>query len=59
MEDPSPQAALLYGVTGSGKTLIYQKLIHHALSQGKQALLLVPEISLTPPDGAAVSKLLR
>ena len=48
MEDPAPQAALLYGVTGSGKTLIYQKLIHHALSQGKQALLLVPEISLTP-----------
>ena len=48
MEDASPQAALLYGVTGSGKTLIYQKLIHHALSQGKQALLLVPEISLTP-----------
>lgn len=48
MEDPAPQAALLYGVTGSGKTLIYQKLIHHALGQGKQALLLVPEISLTP-----------
>ncbi|MEN2998664.1 MAG: primosomal protein N' [Brevinematia bacterium] len=39
---------LLYGVAGSGKTEIYKKLIKDILNQGKSALLLVPEISLTP-----------
>ncbi len=38
---------LLYGVTGSGKTLCYIKLIEEAIKQNKTALLLVPEISLT------------
>ena len=38
---------LLYGVTGSGKTLIYQNLIKEVIKRGKTALLLVPEISLT------------
>ena len=38
---------LLYGVTGSGKTLIYLHLINYYISQGKTSLLLVPEISLT------------
>ncbi len=43
-----PAGALLYGVTGSGKTSVFYKLISHALKQGKTALMMVPEISLTP-----------
>jgi primosomal protein N' (replication factor Y) len=39
---------LLYGVTGSGKTEVYLRAIQEAISLGKQALILVPEISLTP-----------
>ena len=48
LEDDEPHSALLYGVTGSGKTLVFLKLIARCLEQGRRALVLVPEISLTP-----------
>ena len=48
MQSDAPGTALLYGVTGSGKTSVYLKLIQKALDLGKSALLLVPEIALTP-----------
>ena len=43
-----PPPYLLYGVTGAGKTEIYLRAVAEALALGKQALILVPEISLTP-----------
>ncbi len=48
MESETPGSALLYGVTGSGKTSVYIKLIQTCIELGKQAILLVPEIALTP-----------
>ena len=48
LEDTAPHSALLYGVTGSGKTLVFLKLIEQCLQLGRKALVLVPEISLTP-----------
>ena len=48
LEDAAPHSALLYGVTGRGKTLVFLKLIEHCLQMGRRALVLVPEISLTP-----------
>jgi primosomal protein N' (replication factor Y) len=45
---PPPSVFLLHGVTGSGKTEVYLQAIAHTLEQGKGAIVLVPEISLTP-----------
>ena len=48
MNEENPGVALLYGVTGSGKTSVYIRLIRECLENGRSAMLLVPEIALTP-----------
>lgn len=47
LQADEPKAALLYGVTGSGKTAVMLKLVEETLSLGKKVIFLVPEISLT------------
>ena len=48
LEQGGFEAFLLFGVTGSGKTEVYLRAMEHAWQAGKQSLILVPEISLTP-----------
>ena len=50
LDDPElkPRSFLLHGITGSGKTEVYLRAIDQVVRQGKQAIFLVPEISLTP-----------
>ncbi len=47
-ESEQPSVSLLYGVTGSGKTSVFLKLVERAVNEGKGAIVMVPEISLTP-----------
>ncbi len=58
LDDPRaiPRSFLLHGVTGSGKTEVYLRVIDHAIAAGRQAIYLVPEIALTPQAVGAVEE---
>ncbi len=48
LEKDQPKTSLLYGVTGSGKTSVFLKLVDKTIQNGKNVIVMVPEISLTP-----------
>lgn len=54
--DSKPHTSLLYGVTGSGKTSVFIKLIERVINDGKGIIVMVPEISLTPQFVSLFSK---
>ncbi len=53
------ETVLIHGVTGSGKTEVYIRAIDEVIQYGRQAIVLVPEISLTPADSSAIPLPLR
>lgn len=53
--DSDHREMLLYGVTGSGKTQVYLKLIERAIKEGRRALFLLPEIALTPQMASRIT----
>ncbi|MBT3231281.1 MAG: primosomal protein N' [Calditrichaeota bacterium] len=48
LKEENPKTFLLHGVTGSGKTMVYLEIVEAVLAQGKTAIMMAPEISLTP-----------
>jgi primosomal protein N' (replication factor Y) (superfamily II helicase) len=53
-DEPGLESRLLWGITGSGKTEVYLRLVDHAAKAGRGAIILVPEIALTPQTIARV-----